>query len=39
MMSTKNFYHVTNHIVDVIMGAKFGNSYISMREVNIISIL
>ena len=39
MTSPKQFYHVKNYIVDVFMWPKFGNSSISMRKVNIISIL
>ena len=39
MTSPTKFYHVTNYIVDVIMWPGFGNSSISMRGANIISIL
>ena len=39
MTSPTKFYHVTNYIVDLIIWPKFSNSNISMREVNIISIL
>ena len=39
MTSPTKFYHVTNYTVDVIMWPGFGNSSISMRGANIISIL
>ena len=38
-MSPTKSYHVTNHIVDVIIWPKFSNSSIYVEEVNIISIL
>ena len=38
-VSNKILSHNSNYIKDMVMWPKFGNSSISMREVNIISIL
>ena len=38
-ITNKILWHDSNHIVDVFMGPRFGNSRISMREVITASIL
>ena len=38
-INNKILWHDSNYIVDVVMWPKFGNYSISMREVNITSIL
>ena len=38
-VTSKILLHDSNYIVDVVMGSKFGDSSISMREVTITSIL